>query len=181
MRLIRFYIFGVCKIHIIFVLSSRFCTLLHKCKKCNDKNAKCTMNKKTNSKFSNSKMEKSRDWDPLNNIANILKCYILWIWSIIAPLATFSCTKWCCTSMCFVLAWYIGSLASAMAPWMSHMINQGALIILAPHIIQELSQPYGFSCAMAGRHVFRLCCRRGHRGLPLATLHDTTPSPRLNA
>jgi hypothetical protein len=24
-------------------------------------------------------MEKSRDWDPLNNIANILKCYILWI------------------------------------------------------------------------------------------------------
>jgi hypothetical protein len=50
----------------------------------------------------------------------------------------FSCTKWCCTSMCFVLAWYIGSLASAMAPWMSHMINQGALIILAPHIISTI-------------------------------------------
>lgn len=68
------------KIHIIFVLSSRFCTLLHKCKNCNEKIcAKCTMNKKTNSKFSNSKMEKPRDWDPLDNIANILKCYILWI------------------------------------------------------------------------------------------------------
>jgi hypothetical protein len=42
---------------------------------------------------------------------------------MIAPLATFSCTKWYCTSMCFVLAWYTGFFASAMAPWLSHMIK----------------------------------------------------------
>jgi hypothetical protein len=30
--------------------------------------------------------------------------------------------------------------------------DQGALIILAPHVIQELPQPYGFPCTMAAMY-----------------------------
>jgi hypothetical protein len=30
--------------------------------------------------------------------------------------------KWCCMSMCFVREWWVGFLASAMHPWLSHMM-----------------------------------------------------------
>ncbi len=31
-------------------------------------------------------------------------------------------TKWCCTSMCFVYAWWVGFLVNDITPWLSHRI-----------------------------------------------------------
>jgi len=40
-----------------------------------------------------------------------------------SPFSTRSRTKWCCTSMCFVRAWWVGFLANYIAPWLSHRIT----------------------------------------------------------
>ncbi len=40
----------------------------------------------------------------------------------ISPLSNFSRMKWCCMSMCFVWKWWVGFFASAMHPWLSHMM-----------------------------------------------------------
>jgi len=37
--------------------------------------------------------------------------------------STRSRTKWCCTSMCFVHAWWVGFLVNDIAPWLSHRIT----------------------------------------------------------
>ncbi len=40
-----------------------------------------------------------------------------------SPFSTHSRTKWCCTSMCFVRAWWVGFLVNEFAPWLSHRIT----------------------------------------------------------
>ncbi len=40
----------------------------------------------------------------------------------ISPFSNFSQMKWCCMSMCFVQEWWVGFFASAMHPWLSHMM-----------------------------------------------------------
>ena len=34
----------------------------------------------------------------------------------------FSLMKWCCTSICYDLSWFVGFLVRATKPWVSHMI-----------------------------------------------------------
>ncbi len=40
-----------------------------------------------------------------------------------SPFWTHSWTKWCCTSMCFVHAWWVGFLGNDNAPRLSHQIT----------------------------------------------------------
>ncbi len=40
-----------------------------------------------------------------------------------SPFSTRFWTKWCSTSMCFVLAWWVGFLINDIAPWLLHQIN----------------------------------------------------------
>ncbi len=40
-----------------------------------------------------------------------------------SPFSTRFQTKWCCTSMCFVRAWWVGFLVNDIAPWLLHRIN----------------------------------------------------------
>ncbi len=40
-----------------------------------------------------------------------------------SPFSTRSQTKWCCTLMCFVRAWWVGFLVNDIAPWLSHRIT----------------------------------------------------------
>ncbi len=37
-----------------------------------------------------------------------------------SPFSTHSWTKWCCTSMCFFRAWWVGFLVNDIAPWSLH-------------------------------------------------------------
>ncbi len=40
-----------------------------------------------------------------------------------SPFSTHFRRKWCCTSMCFVRAWWVGFLINDIAPWLLHQIT----------------------------------------------------------
>ncbi len=50
-------------------------------------------------------------------------CWVAQYSNWTSPFSTRSRTKWCCTSMCFVRAWWVGFLVNDITPWLSHQIT----------------------------------------------------------
>jgi len=54
---------------------------------------------------------------------SITMCFVGQYSNRTSPFLTYFRTKWCCTSKCFVHAWWVGFLVNDIAPWLSHRIT----------------------------------------------------------
>ena len=92
--------------------------------------------------------------------------------------SSFSQMKWCCISICLVPEWCVGFFASAMHPWLSHMMDVGPSCTYPTIVKSYLSQTH-FLYAMASGHVLRLYRKQIMVGCFLH-FHKMTPMPIKN-